>query len=171
MQNPNEYICGFDQDGPTAATTARELLNAMLDAPHSRSVVESELGAPPADAQKPLELALAGAVILCGLITWMQTVSISASTAIRMELSITVQAQKNVQRRGHHSPGDKNRNQPDRALRTVIICDPRGVGKPRRASDGQACHRFRLRIDSPPWPSGSDGFRELRLHVIEKDSL
>jgi hypothetical protein len=60
-------------DGPTAATTARELLSAMLNDPHSRSVVESELAAPPADAQKSPELALAGAVILGGLIIWMQT--------------------------------------------------------------------------------------------------
>ncbi len=60
-------------EGPTAAPAARELLNAMLDDPHSRSAVESELATPPADAQKSPELALASAVILGALITWMQT--------------------------------------------------------------------------------------------------
>jgi len=60
-------------DGPAAARSARELLNTMLDDPDTRSVVESELVTPPADAQKSPELALAGAVILGGLITWIQT--------------------------------------------------------------------------------------------------
>jgi len=60
-------------DGPKAARATRELLNAMLNDPDTQPLVESELENPPSDAQKSPELALAGAVILGGLITWMQT--------------------------------------------------------------------------------------------------
>jgi hypothetical protein len=52
---------------------ARALLNAMLNDPDTQPLVEPELANPPSDTQKSPELALAGAVILGGLITWMQT--------------------------------------------------------------------------------------------------
>jgi hypothetical protein len=60
-------------DGPRAARAARELLNAMLNDPDTQPQVVSELANPPSDAQKSPELALAGAIILGSLITWMQT--------------------------------------------------------------------------------------------------
>jgi hypothetical protein len=63
----------IDFDGPGAARAARGLLNAMLSDPETQLLVETELANPPSDAQKSPELALAGAVIMGGLVTWMQT--------------------------------------------------------------------------------------------------
>jgi hypothetical protein len=60
-------------EGPQAAQVARELLETLWEDPQVRSAVEVELANPPSDSQKSPELALAGAVILGALISWLQT--------------------------------------------------------------------------------------------------
>jgi len=60
-------------EGPQAARAARELLMTLLEDPDARLAVEPVIENPPADSQKSPELAVAGAVILGALITWLQT--------------------------------------------------------------------------------------------------
>ena len=55
------------------ATQARALLRLMLQDPETCAVVEPLISHPPDDEQRSVELALAGAVILGGLVTWLQT--------------------------------------------------------------------------------------------------
>lgn len=52
---------------------ARALLQLMLQDPETRAVVQPLIDHPPDDEQRSVELALAGAVILGGLVTWLQT--------------------------------------------------------------------------------------------------
>jgi hypothetical protein len=54
-------------------TQARTLLQLMLQDSETRAVVEPLISQPPDDEQRSVELALAGAVILGGLVTWLQT--------------------------------------------------------------------------------------------------
>lgn len=56
-----------------SADTARALLAQMLEERLTRAVVEPIVEHPPADQQKSVELASAGAIILGGLIAWLQT--------------------------------------------------------------------------------------------------
>ena len=60
-------------EGPQAARAAREVLVTLWQDPQTRLVVEPELANPPSDAQKSPELALAGAVILGALVSWLRT--------------------------------------------------------------------------------------------------
>jgi hypothetical protein len=45
----------------------------LLQDPETRAVTEALIANPPDDEQRSIELAIAGAVILGGLITWLQT--------------------------------------------------------------------------------------------------
>lgn len=60
-------------DGPKAAGAARQILAILWEDPQTRPAVDPELVNPPSDSQKSPELALAGAVILGALVSWLQT--------------------------------------------------------------------------------------------------
>jgi hypothetical protein len=60
-------------DEGTHAAQARALLELILRDPETSSVVRELVDHPPDDEQRSVELALAGAVILGGLVTWLQT--------------------------------------------------------------------------------------------------
>jgi hypothetical protein len=60
-------------EGSRAGPAARELLATLQQDPQIGPGLELELANPPSDAQKSPELALAGAVILGALISWLQT--------------------------------------------------------------------------------------------------
>lgn len=60
-------------DDGTHAAQARALLELMLQDPETSPVVSELIDHPPDDEQRSVELALAGAVILGGLVTWLQT--------------------------------------------------------------------------------------------------
>jgi hypothetical protein len=55
------------------AALARRFLKVLLDDPEICPMVEALVINPPDDEQRSIELAIAGAVILGGLITWLQT--------------------------------------------------------------------------------------------------
>jgi hypothetical protein len=67
--NPDSIVI----EGPAAVQAARGILQALWNDPAHRAAVEPALTSPPADAQKSPELAVAGAVILGALISWLQT--------------------------------------------------------------------------------------------------
>lgn len=60
-------------DEGTHAAQARALLELMLQDPETSPVVRALIDHPPDDEQRSVELALAGAVILGALVTWLQT--------------------------------------------------------------------------------------------------
>jgi hypothetical protein len=60
-------------DEGSHAAQARALLQLMLQDPETRAVVQPLIDHPPDDEQRSVELALAGAVILGGLVTWLET--------------------------------------------------------------------------------------------------
>jgi hypothetical protein len=49
------------------------VLGLLLKDPETREAAEDAVLNPPADAQKSLELAASGAIILASLVTWLQT--------------------------------------------------------------------------------------------------
>jgi hypothetical protein len=61
-----------DEEANTGA--ARQVLQVLWTDPRTQTVVEDALAQPPSDTQKSVELAMAGAVVLGALITWLQTV-------------------------------------------------------------------------------------------------
>jgi hypothetical protein len=52
---------------------ARQVLEVLRTDPRTQTPVQEALAQPPSDSQKSVELAMAGAVILGALITWLQT--------------------------------------------------------------------------------------------------
>jgi hypothetical protein len=65
-----ESIFAEDQSDPASA---RHVLDLFLVDPETKDIAVEAVANPPADSQKSVELAVAGAVILGSLITWLQT--------------------------------------------------------------------------------------------------
>jgi hypothetical protein len=65
-----ESIFAADQPDPASA---RHVLDLLLADPETKEAAAEAVANPPADSQKSVELAIAGAVILGSLIAWLQT--------------------------------------------------------------------------------------------------
>jgi hypothetical protein len=65
-----ESIFGENQPDPAVA---RHVLDLLLTDPETKETAAEAVANPPADSQKSVELATAGAVILGSLVTWLQT--------------------------------------------------------------------------------------------------
>lgn len=73
LESQGEALPGDSLDGRLAGDSGRVLLNVMLEDPQTRTVIDPLLKDPPKDQQKSVEVAVSAAIILGGLIAWLQT--------------------------------------------------------------------------------------------------